>query len=98
MSRLDETNLLSPITFNENETSKFLLDHYCGLCESWLVALPAPDSKYYIHCPIHGNLIGSSIISKYQREQAEESRYIGRREMRNPSGKSPEDLIKELGF
>ena len=93
-----EGNLLDPLTFDQGEIGLFIMRHVCGLCGSMLAATFAPGNRYYAHCTIHGNLIESQIVSKHQQEQAVESRYIGRRELRQPSGKTPEEIIKELGF
>ena len=98
MSDLFSRNLLEPLTFPQGEIDQFIQRHICGLCNSWLVAMPAPNRRYFVHCSIHGNLIESQAITRHQAEQVTEGRYIGQREMRQPSGKSPEEILSELGF
>ena len=98
MSNLFEGNLLEPLTFDQGEIGLFIMRHVCGLCGSMLAATFAPGNRYYAWCPEHGKMTDSSIITKHTQAEVAESRYIGRRELRQPSGKSPEEIIKELGF
>lgn len=100
MSRIEDGNLLEPLTLPEGEIGNFIKRHRCGLCQGKLVAMFAPDRLYYVHCREHGNLAEFQTVKWGAAERAEAAQRDGRHMMNEGrySKETAEEILKTLGF
>jgi len=99
MTSLFDGNILTPLSFVENEIDIFVRDNSCGLCGGHLYAKHAPDRKYTAHCPEHGVVMEHTKTSKYNAEKTKQGVIDGKHELReSDEPRDEETILKELGI
>jgi uncharacterized Zn finger protein (UPF0148 family) len=94
-----EINELTPIMLADTEIKRFLSTHKCGLCGSHLVEQPAASHQSKVVCPNCGDATRSSVVKTSTREKVDYTQRQAMRELEAPKRKrTPEEIIKELGF
>lgn len=90
-------NILTPVTFKvAGNAQQFCQRYRCG-CRSPLVYKVAGE-RYQIECPNCGPVAKTTVIRLDQHEQATHNERAGRMELAQPSGKTPAEILAELGF
>jgi hypothetical protein len=98
-SRLDQSNLLDVLTFEDGEIDRFIRTHYCATCHSHLNALPAPHRKWHAVCPTHGPIYSHNHITKKEMQKAADSERAGMREIKpKPKPTTESEILKSLGY
>ena len=96
--RLKDNNLIGPHLEPDGEAQKFVRDHRC-LCGRFLTMHPHTErGQWYFKCPEHDVILGEGYIRRGAAERVETNQAIGRGEMREKSGKTVEELLKEMGL
>lgn len=91
-------NLLAPLVFSYPDAQTFILKRVCVYCEGELLIKDAPDGMYYVACPTHDLIYSHTHISRSMARKVTANTRSGMAELRKPSGLTPDEIIKKLGF
>ena len=102
-SRFD--SLIAPLQFDRNEIQEFIRDNVCAGCLGGLVQAYVSSNVYSAHCiDCETDIMAHNFISKAQAEQGKKLDGISKLEIyhekikRNGPKRTPEEILKELGF
>jgi hypothetical protein len=98
LERLEGVNLAAPLLFDSPGFAGFVRSNRCAECFGFLIGRHVEGGLITVYCKEHGDITPSNYIHINEVEKAEEKQYEGRRELREPSGKTSEQIIEELGY
>ncbi len=91
-------NLLDPLLLTHAQAQKLALSDVCAYCGNQLILSAGQLNMYNLSCPEHGPVYDHTHISRNKWAKARSNQSEGMIQLHKPSGLTPEEIIKKLGF
>ena len=98
-SRFD--SLISPLEFSGLEIQEFVRDNACSVCLGSLVQVDIENDMYHAHCiECETDIMAHNFTRKSDADMSRKARSVAHLELFHRDGpkRTPEEILKELGF